>query len=382
MSSAFGICFGDDHRASVKKIVIAIFFLLSLFSGQASAMEMEDIVESQADAVDVELLEDIAGEYAPDVDWSQGVDLDQGLANILETGTQSIKGVVKKALRSGVIILLIVMFSSVASGMVCDADKVIQAVPIAAVLAITAVSIADTNSLIGLGGETIDKISTFSQVLLPAVAAVTVASGAPGGAAARQMATVLFSDTLMYLIDHLLLPLVYAYMAVVAVAALIGNDGLKRIAATLKWVVTTILTIILLAFVGYLTVSGVIAGTTDAITLKATKFTVSSMVPVVGSILSDAAETVLAGAGILKNSIGVFGMLVVLGMCIVPFLQLGVHYLMYKVTAALSATMAQPRIVGLIDGLGGGFGLVLGMTGASALLMLIAMISAIKLTAL
>lgn len=382
MPSASGSGSGIDHRFPVKRLLIAMAILLFAISGHASAMEIEEIIESQADAVDVEMLERIASEYAPDFNWSSGADLDQGLAELLETGTQSINGIVKKALRSGVIILVIVMFSSVASGMEPGTDRGVQAVPIAAVLAITAVSIADSNSLIGLGGETIDKMNAFSQVLLPAVAAVTVAAGAPAGAAARQMATVLFSDVLIYIIDHLLLPLVYAYMAVVAVAALIDNDGLKRIATTLKWSVTTILTVILLAFVGYLTVSGVIAGTTDAITLKATKFTMSSMVPVVGGILSDAAETVLAGAGILKNSIGVFGMLVILGMCIVPFLQLGVHYLMYKMTAALSSTVAQPRIVSLIDGLGGGFGLVLGMTGASALLMLIAMISAIKLTAL
>lgn len=382
MPSASGSGSGIDHRFPVKRLLIAMAILLFAISGHASAMEIEEIIESQADAVDVEMLERIASEYAPDFNWSSGADLDQGLAELLETGTQSINGIVKKALRSGVIILVIVMFSSVASGMEPGTDRGVQAVPIAAVLAITAVSIADSNSLIGLGGETIDKMNAFSQVLLPAVAAVTVAAGAPAGAAARQMATVLFSDVLIYIIDHLLLPLVYAYMAVVTVAALIDNDGLKRIATTLKWSVTTILTVILLAFVGYLTVSGVIAGTTDAITLKATKFTMSSMVPVVGGILSDAAETVLAGAGILKNSIGVFGMLVILGMCIVPFLQLGVHYLMYKMTAALSSTVAQPRIVSLIDGLGGGFGLVLGMTGASALLMLIAMISAIKLTAL
>ena len=37
-----------------------------------------------------------------------------------------------------------------------------------------------------------------------------------------------------------------------------------------------------------------VAGTADAATIKAAKFTMSSMVPVVGGILSDAAETVLA----------------------------------------------------------------------------------------
>ena len=136
--------------------------------------------------------------------------------------------------------------------------------------------------------------------------------------------------------------------------AAVGNEGLKRIAGTLKWVVTSILTVVLLVFVGYLTVSGVIAGSTDAVTVKAAKFTMSSLVPVVGGILSDAAETVLAGAGILKNAVGVFGMLAVLCMCVAPFLQLGIHYLTYKVTSALSATVSSGRVAGLIDQIGGG----------------------------
>ena len=74
-------------------------------------------------------------------------------------------------------------------------------------------------------------------------------------------------------------------------------------------------------------------------------------------------------------------MLVILGMCILPFLQLGVHYLMYKMTAALAATVAGSREAGLIDGIGGAFGLVLGMTGACALLMLVTMVSAVKVVA-
>jgi stage III sporulation protein AE len=222
-------------------------------------------------------------------------------------------------------------------------------------------------------------MENFSKILLPTMAAATAASGSPGGAAARQMAAMLFSDVLMTLINRVLLPLVYAYIAACTAYAALGNEGLKRIAATVKWVVTTLLTGVLMVFVGYLTVSGVIAGTTDAVTLKAAKLTVSSVVPVVGGILSDAAETVLAGAGILKNTVGVFGMLAVLGMCLLPFLQLGVHYLIYKVTAALSATVAQGRVAGLIDGIGGAFGLVLGMVGACGLLLLISMISAVSL---
>ena len=114
--------------------------------------------------------------------------------------------------------------------------------------------------------------------------------------------------------------------------------------------------------------------------MKAAKFTVSNMVPVVGSILSDAAETVLAGASILRSSIGVFGMLAVLGICVYPFLHLGAHYLTYKATAALSATVADSRVSGLIEALGTAFGQVLGMTASCALLLLISMVSAISIS--
>lgn len=341
-------------------------------------METEEILQAQVDALDLGGLQQAVEEYAPDMDWTQAPDLDSGLAGLLETGTQSLQGVIKKAVRSGVLLLVIVLLAGLADGAAAGGiGKTVQAVPIAAAVAITAVAVADVNTLIGLGNQVIEKMELFSKVLLPTMAAATAASGLPGEAAARQLATMLFSDVLMTLISRLLLPLVYAYIAACAAYAAIGNEGLKRIASTLKWVVTSILTTVLLAFVGYLTVSGVIAGTTDALTLKATKFTVSSVVPVVGGILSDAAETVLAGAGILKNSVGVFGMLVVLGMCIIPFLQLGIHYLMYKLTATLSATVADARVAGLIDGIGGAFGLVLGMTGACALLLLVSLVSAV-----
>lgn len=349
-----------------------------LLCGRALAVETDEILQAQADALDLEGLQQAAEEYAPDIDWTQTPDLNAGLSSLLETGTESLRGVVQKAMRSGLLLLTIVMLAGLAEGAAaCGTGKTVQAVPVAAALAITAVSVTDANTLIGLGKEVIEKMELFSKVLLPTVAAAMAASGSPGGAAARQLAVMLFSDVLMSLINRVLLPLVYAYIATCTAYAAVGNEGLKRIASTLKWVVTSILTVVLLAFVGYLTVSGVIAGTTDAITLKAAKFTVSSVVPVVGGILSDAAETVLAGAGILKNSVGVFGMLAVLGMCVVPFLQLGVHYLMYKVASALSATVADSRVAGLIDSIGGAFGLVLGMTGACALLLLISMVSAI-----
>lgn len=346
------------------------------------AVDLDDVLEFQADALGLDELEELADGYAPEFSWKMSPDLNEGLSDLLQTGTDELGGVFRKALKSSLLIMAIVFFSGIAEGAsAIGSNKIIHAVPFASALAIAAVSASDANSLIGMGKETIEKIEIFANSILPAVAAAMAASGSPARAAASKLATMLFSDVLMSLINRILLPLIFAYLAMYTAYAAIGNEGLKRIASTVKWVVTLVLTGVMIAFVGYLSVSGVIAGATDAITLKATKFTVSSVVPVVGGILSDASETVLAGAGILKNSIGVFGMLVVLGMCLVPFLELGVHYLMYKITATLAATVSDSKISGLIDGIGTAFGLVLGMTGAAALLFLVSMISAVQVTA-
>ena len=177
------------------------------------------------------------------------------------------------------------------------------------------------------------------------------------------------------MIDRLLVPLVYAYVAACTACAAVGNPGLKKVAGVLKWVVTRSLTTLLVVFVTYLTVSGAIAGTTDAAALKAAKMAISTAVPVVGGIISNAAETILVGAGLLKNTVGVFGMLAVLGICVVPFLKLGAHYLTYKFTGALAAMLADSRLAELIDGISTAFALMLGMTGASALLLLVSIVS-------
>lgn len=337
-------------------------------------------MRSQAQALDLDGLRRSAAEYAPDVDWTQGTDWNEGLSGILETGAQSLNGAVKKAVRSAVLLLVIVLLTSLAeSASALGQDGALKPVQMAAALAITAAAVSDANTLIGLGRDVIERMELFSKVLLPTITAAAAAAGAPGGAAARQLAVLLFSDILMSLIDRLLMPLVYVYIAACTAFAALGNEGLKRIAALLKRVIAWILTSVLLLFVGYLTISGAIAGTTDALTVKAAKFTVSSMVPVVGGILSDAAETVLAGAGVLKQSIGVFGMLVVIGMCLIPFLQLGVHYLAYKAAAAVSAAVSGSRAAELIDGIGGAFGLVMGMAGACATMLLVSLVSAVSL---
>lgn len=374
---------GHAERALLK-LLVTVFCLTLLFSllPAARAADTEEVLEQQAAALELDELQDAASSELSGLDLSEGVYLNEGLTKILDTGSGAVPGILRKAVRSGVLLLAVVVLCALVEELSksVGASGELDAGALVGALAVTAVAVADVHALVGMGREALEQMGGFSKVLLPTITAAAAASGAPSGAAARQLATMLFSDVLLTLIERLLLPMVYAYVAACTAYAALGNEGLKRVADLLKWAVRSILTGVLLTFVGYLTVSGVIAGSADAMTLKAAKLTISGMVPVVGGILSDAAETVLAGAGILRNTVGVFGMLGVLALCVVPFLQLGVHYLVYKLTAALAATVSGGRMSALIDRIGGAFGLVLGMTGASALLLLVSLVSAITVT--
>ena len=117
--------------------------------------------------------------------------------------------------------------------------------------------------------------------------------------------------------------------------------------------------------------TGVVSGTTDALTLKATKMTISSVVPVVGGILSDASEAVLISTAVMKNAAGIYGILAVLSVFLSPFLRIGSHYIVFKVTAALCGIYGPKQATELIDDFSAAMGFLLAMTGAVCLMLLI-----------
>ena len=248
--------------------------------------------------------------------------------------------------------------------------------PMAGAAALAVLSLGSMKSLLGLGTQTIEELDVFSKALLPTLAAAVAAGGGAVTAGTGQVIAVCFADALITLIRGLLLPMTYFLAAAATADAMLPRHGLGTVAKAASRVVTWLLTGSLVLFTGYLTLSGAVSTSADALTVQVARSAVGAM-PVVGRILSDAAGSVLAGAGVVKNAIGVFGLLGVLAACLGPFVRLGVQYLLYKLTAFLAGMTAAPELAKLIDALGGVFGLMLGMTGSCALLLLISISSAI-----
>ena len=245
-------------------------------------------------------------------------------------------------------------------------------------IACATIMLQPANALIQLGVETVRVLSEYGKLLLPVMTGALAAQGGAVTGAALYTATAVVDAVLTTAIAKLLVPMVYIYLSLCIASNAIGEDMLKSLRDFVKWITTWCLKIILYVFTGYITITGVVSGATDATTLKAAKLAISGAVPVVGSILSDASEAVLVSAGVVKNAAGIYGLLAMAAVFIEPFLKIGVQYLLLKLTSAICTAIGSKTAAEMTKDFSGAMGLVLAMTGTVCLILLISTVCFMK----
>ena len=80
-----------------------------------AAVDQGEILAAQEEALGVDELERAAGESGGEIDY--GTSLEEGLGQILDTGSQEIGSIVRRAVRSGVLILLILLLCGLADSL-------------------------------------------------------------------------------------------------------------------------------------------------------------------------------------------------------------------------------------------------------------------------
>ena len=274
-----------------------------------------------------------------------------------------------------VTIIVIVMLISIMRNLSGLSAK---SVSLAGIIAISTALLAPSGSLIRLGVETVEAISEYGKLLLPVMTAALAAEGGTATSTALYAGTVLFNSVLTVAITKLLIPMLYAFIALSIAKAALNEQVLKNLHEFVKWLITWTLKISIYLFTGYLGITGVISGSVDAAAVKAAKLAISGTIPVVGNIISDASETILVSAGIMKNATGTYGMLAILATWIGPFLQIGVQYLVLKITAAVSGVFGCKQAVLLVESFSVAMGFLVAMTGTVCLLLLISTVCFMK----
>lgn len=292
----------------------------------------------------------------------------EGLLNLIERAFLQLHPDLAEAAATSLTLIGLILLVSIA---VQIPGAKLKTVEMIGTVMIGTVLLQSTNSLIRLGTSTIEELSAYGELLLPVMTSALAAQGGLSSSAALYAGTAFFNMLLTNLLTGLVNPMVYVFLVLSIANGALGEELLKKMAGFIKWLSVWILKTVLYVFTGYMSLTGVISGTADAAALKAAKLTISGMVPVVGGILSDASETMLVSAGMIRNAAGIYGIFAVLAVFLLPFLRIGCHYLIMKVTGAVCSVFGMKRCTALISDFSGAMGLLLAMTGSVCLVQLI-----------
>lgn len=347
----------------MKKLLFIIIFALVL------------ITPCRADVYDGAQLHDSLPDYAEDILGDSEQNPQDGLSRIGGAFSDAVSGGIGGVIKRAVSIIGVALVCAVLTVFCDDTPEYIS---LGGCAAIATISVADVHSFISSGTDVITALSGFSKTLLPAMCAASAACGTLSSASVKYAASVLFMDCFVTIAQSVILPLIYAFLAVGIASASFGNKSLGDISSLLKRLCTLLMTATALGFTAYISISSVVASGGDAIASKFAKTAISTALPVVGSIISDAASTVVAGAEAMRNTVGVFGMLALLAVCVSPFALMAINYLGYKITAAAVRAFGCQRLASVTDCIGTAIGMILGLTGCCVIILFVSMAISIK----
>lgn len=333
--------------------LLILLLILPVLILQVSAMEF-----SPPDAPDGAL------EYMPQDTESFG----EGLLYVIQAGLNALYPSLTEGVKTCFSMLAAVILISFLRNFTSGIHHVVR---LTGTLIISLLLIQPTNAMIQLGTRTVTELSEYGKLLMPVLTGALAAQGGGTSSAGLYAGTMLFNTILTTAISKLLIPLLYIFLCLSIASAAIGEGVLKEMQKFIKWLKTWCLKIILYAFTGYMSITKVVGGSADAAAIKAAKLVLSGTVPVVGGIISDASETILVSAGVMKNAAGVYGLLAILAVFVSPFLHIGAQYLLLKITAAVCSLFADKDTVSIVKDFSSAMGFLLAMTGSVCLILLV-----------
>lgn len=238
--------------------------------------------------------------------------------------------------------------------------------------------VGGVNSLVNQTTEVMFRLSDYSRAALPVVFTAAAASGAVSSSAARYAAISFALEVLMSLSQACILPLIDAYLATILAGSLFPNPVLSGASRFCKWSGGILMTGFTLVFTSFLGMTGIVSSALDAAAVKTTRSVISTTLPVIGGLISDASAAILSAAGLVKSCAGVFGLIAVAAICVGPFAVMGVKNLLLKAVSIFADALECPRFSRLYAGLGSAVSMLMGLLGSYAIMLFLSLVSGLK----
>lgn len=213
-------------------------------------------------------------------------------------------------------------------------------------------------------------VTGFMSVFCPVYfLAVAVAKGS--------VTSVAFYNLMLFLIygveliiGKILLPVVRVYMMIRVLNFLTPEEMFEKFSELLALIVKWTLRTALACVIGVNLIQGMISPAIDTVRRSAvTKG--AEAIPGVGNLLGGMTEVAIGTAVLVKNGIGMAGALICIALCTLPLIQIAATELLYKMTAVMIQPVSDDRVIGCVEAVAEGCGLLLQMVFTVGLLFLL-----------
>ena len=366
----------------MKKFVTIFIILICIFYMNISLADTEDdVINSQMDSFNISCFINEANKYSNEILKDINIKdlLNDAIKGELNTN-QLLKNIfpllgneIKDALKVMGSILIIVLIHSVFKSIIDNLNNksVSQITYYVQYILIATVIMTNFSSIISMTKEAVGNMISFIQLLFPLLMTLMLASGSVVSVNLIQPIILFIINLISNIFQSIIIPIVLVGTALAIVSKISNKIQIDKLSKFVKSSAVWVIGILLTIFVGVLSVEGTLGSSVDGITAKTAKAAVSSFIPVVGKVLGDAVDTVIGCSAILKNAIGIVGVIIVIAICITPILKLAVITIIYHLTAAICEPIADSKIVSLISQMADTFKILLAIVCSISVMLII-----------
>lgn len=367
-------------------VVVCVMAIGSTSYAEASIQTMKEQQEEFKIQDFIKGAEEYSGEFFDNIDV--GDVLEQAIKGEVDNSTfaKRILNLLGKEVttnvKSIVSILAIIIIHSVLKSISesLENDGISKLIYYVQYILIVTIIMANFSDIIKLVQDTTSNLLGFMNMLVPLLVTLMLYTGSITTSTIIEPIVLFMVNFIGNMIQNLIIPLVLIFTSLVVISKISDRVQIDKLSKFLKSGIVWFLGIVLTIFVGVVSLEGTLSSSVDGITAKTSKAVVSSAIPVVGKILGDAVDTVLGCGVVLKNAVGLVGVIIIIGICIMPILKLTVLTASYKLLSALVQPIADKPITSLLEQIGDIFKIFLGILSAMSFMLIIGTTLVLKMS--
>ena len=374
----------------MKKVILVFILVLILLPYQVFAETEEEIMSSTQEKFNItgfiQEAEQYIGQTFGDIDLSdmlnqaiQGKIDNQSLyKNVIKLLGQEISSSLKILISILVIIVIHGILKSITDNL--ENTSISQIIYFVQYILIVTLIMSNFTEIIKIVKDTANDLVGFINILIPLLLTLLVYTGNVATSTLLQPIILFISNFIGNIIVDILIPIILIIVVFSIISKISEKVQIDKLSKFLKSGVVWFLGVVLTIFVGVVSLEGTLSSSVDGITAKTAKAAVSSVIPVVGKVLGDVVDSVLGCGVVLKNAVGLVGVIVILGICLMPIIKIATLTIIYNLAAAVIQPVADEKIVKLLDEMGGVFKLLLGILCALSVLLIIGVTMVVKIS--